>query len=506
MKLLDVRTRMLETFDFPPPKKYAIFSHVYSTPGHDEWDAYDSADVQDISRETIINKACLLTEQNGVDHIWIDSLCIAKESPIEVATTINHLHKYVQSASLCLVYLFDLLCEPPSYGGKTLKHAEEAWKQTEERWKRSLFWSRSWTLQEMLFARKIYFYDSKWHLQGEPSSPEFLSRLLRITGIETSVLGNPRLLQHLSVAKKMSWAAGKKNFHAEDLSYALFGVFGVSMTIMYGEGEASAFRRLQQEILRTTSDLTLFAWTSVDDKLPRGLFAISVEEFKWFGQTELGRCPFTMDSSARLLREDAFIKGRCLELDDVTFLDLGMNPWTVGAQFSASRCGILIRRGDSGRYHRVSSSVIHMSPPHEACKIEEVTVDLGDKNGVVTSLTPQQKALNLNLRAPVNVFLAGDRHSGPVIVGKSWIGPCHHDGPSQEEEAGRTSIRGNDCDTPPSSPDQDGTIAMGSPRSFFSDSSNDSDTKRGSNPAKDTIATLVEPSSPSHTTDADTVI
>lgn len=57
----------------------------------------------------------------------------------------------------------------------------------------------------------------------------------------------------------MSWAARREATREEDLAYALLGIFGINMTMQYGEGE-KAFLRLQQEITRSTDDMSIFAW------------------------------------------------------------------------------------------------------------------------------------------------------------------------------------------------------------------------------------------------------
>lgn len=58
----------------------------------------------------------------------------------------------------------------------------------------------------------------------------------------------------------MSWAATRTAARTEDLAYSLLGLFGINMPIQYGECHA-AFVRLQREILKTTDDKTLFAWS-----------------------------------------------------------------------------------------------------------------------------------------------------------------------------------------------------------------------------------------------------
>jgi hypothetical protein len=65
------------------------------------------------------------------------------------------------------------------------------------------------------------------------------------------------------VAEKMSWASGRRTTRTEDMAYCLMGIFDVNMPLLYGEG-SKAFKRLQEEIIRTTNTYTIFAWRTTD--------------------------------------------------------------------------------------------------------------------------------------------------------------------------------------------------------------------------------------------------
>lgn len=63
------------------------------------------------------------------------------------------------------------------------------------------------------------------------------------------------------------------------MAYCLFGIFGVNLPLLYGEGPR-AFLRLQEEIVKHTTELTIFAWMAKPTtELHRGIFARSVKEF-----------------------------------------------------------------------------------------------------------------------------------------------------------------------------------------------------------------------------------
>lgn len=96
--------------------------------------------------------------------------------------------------------------------------------------------------------------------------------IARTTGIEGHYLTNPQNLRRASVACRMSWASHRKTTRTEDIAYCLLGILGVNMPLLYGEGH-KAFLRLQQHILESTPDDSLFAWTSECGDKSAGVFA-----------------------------------------------------------------------------------------------------------------------------------------------------------------------------------------------------------------------------------------
>lgn len=76
----------------------------------------------------------------------------------------------------------------------------------------------------------------------------------------------------------MTWAANRRTTRKEDIAYCLLGIFNINMSMLYGEG-ARAFTRLQEEIIRTSDDETIFAWGFKNGNVHRihDLEAISAE-------------------------------------------------------------------------------------------------------------------------------------------------------------------------------------------------------------------------------------
>lgn len=88
---------------------------------------------------------------------------------------------------------------------------------------------------------------------------DMADELADVTGIEEVVLAGFRPLDSCCVAQRMSWAAHRETTRIEDRAYCLLGIFDINMLLLYGE-EDKAFLRLQEEIIRSRADLSVFAW------------------------------------------------------------------------------------------------------------------------------------------------------------------------------------------------------------------------------------------------------
>lgn len=103
-----------------------------------------------------------------------------------------------------------------------------------------------------------------------------------ITGVDIDILMDPEALGNASIAQRMSWASSRVTSRPEDMAYCLMGIFGVNMPMLYGEGAEKAFLRLQEEIMKSSDDQSLFAWCN-ERALPQtryGLLATSPTFFR----------------------------------------------------------------------------------------------------------------------------------------------------------------------------------------------------------------------------------
>ena len=165
------------------------------------------------------------------DWLWIDTCCINHGSDAEVSESINSMCKWYGNAAYCLAYLKDV-----RLGRETSGFDESEW------------FRRGWTLQELVVPREVFFLDVTWVLLGSKSDPELLSSLTHITRIPGEVLRDFSKVQQYSAEAKFQWAQNRQTTKEEDMAYCLLGIFGVHLSLIYGEGRANAERRLRAEI------------------------------------------------------------------------------------------------------------------------------------------------------------------------------------------------------------------------------------------------------------------
>jgi hypothetical protein len=263
MWLLNTRTYELKRF-FSDVPRYAILSHTWGV---------DEPTFDDLATGTAhlkagyqkIEQSCAIAAKSDISHIWIDTICIDKRSSSELSEAINSMYRYYKRSYICYAYLEDI-----SFGGMWHK------KIMASRW-----WTRGWTLQELIAPKEVVFYSAEWF--PITTKCDLTSSIFQATGIDESVLWNSEYLHSVSVAKRMSWAAKRETTREGDIAYCLLGVFGVSMPLLYGEGSKSFFR-LQEEIMKASSDQSLFAWSRTDlDHCNLGMLAPHPRSFSSSG-------------------------------------------------------------------------------------------------------------------------------------------------------------------------------------------------------------------------------
>ena len=332
-----------------PDYDYAILSHRWEDTEltFDEIRAADFSPHKYISRYKI-DKCLEQARTDSLGWAWIDTCCIDKRSSAELQESLNSMYRWYERATVCYVYLRDV----------HLDDFETSFVDSE-------WFKRGWTLPELLAPATVKFYDAEWLFLGDKSS--LSDRISLATGISSEIIEGHYPVRQCSIAQKMSWAANRETSRVEDRAYSLLGIFDVTMPMMYGEGE-KAFIRLQEEIIKSSDDHSIFAWSGIQPRHP-GLLATSPEAFRDSSDIEVVRL--------RSARQPYSITNRGVSIT------LALTPWTVDSYLAVINCartagkaatdspqmGIFLRRlYEDDQYARVAingDELVENALPHD---------------------------------------------------------------------------------------------------------------------------------------------
>ena len=264
MRLINVHTYALEEFpgvDSVPP--YAILSHTWAKTGEVTYQDIQNPDTAQAKDGFIkIYCTCEQAKSRGLQYAWVDTCCIDNKSSSELSEAINSMYRWYMNAVECYVLLTDVPgnCPLLEEGAVTFP-AGLRWVDVfeESRW-----FTRGWTLQELIAPRVVFFFGAAWNYIGELAN--LIDRVSDVTGIPVGVLDHSRPVSDLTVARRLAWAAKRSTTRKEDEAYSLFGIMGVNMPLLYGEG-SKAFLRLQEEIIEHSTDQSIFAWDMPADAI-----------------------------------------------------------------------------------------------------------------------------------------------------------------------------------------------------------------------------------------------
>jgi hypothetical protein len=183
--------------------------------------------------------------RDGLQYFWVDTCCIDKSNSAELSTAINSMFRWYQNAKKCYVYLTDV--SVPSHDGD-VQPSQSTW---ETAFRGSRWFTRGWTLQELIAPAIVEFFSKERELLGDKKSLE--RPIHEITQIPIQALrGDP--FSDFSIAERKEWATQRQTTEEEDLVYCLLGLCEVSMPPIYGEGKAAALKRLQMTIKEFSKD------------------------------------------------------------------------------------------------------------------------------------------------------------------------------------------------------------------------------------------------------------
>jgi hypothetical protein len=374
MRLINTTTGLFEEFIGQNIPKYAILSHTWENEEVSFQDMKDPGHVRKKGYQKI-HRTCHMASGAGIKYAWVDTCSINKDSSAELTEAINSMYRWYERAEVCYVFLTDL---PASASVENALHTC--------RW-----FTRGWTLQELIAPGNVYFFDQEWKYRG--SKIDLVEILSAITGIDIGVLRNETDIATLAVAQRMSWAAHRETTRIEDTAYCLLGLFNVNMPLLYGE-EEKAFRRLQEEIIKSIADYSIFAWSWPDIGAQHNLvfcgilaqsplffrYCQTVKRHATHGRTEFSITNTGIKTQARILNERIPVGGHryILQLDCIDD-----TRWPLG---------IRLRKCGPDQYIREQPwNVLICTRYHQADVVKEryLLSDLPAFRGYHTVVSPQ---------------------------------------------------------------------------------------------------------------------
>jgi len=237
---LEFTKDIIRVEEIPP---YAILSHTWgeeevlfndiksinSTPGIDEQKREGWKKIRFCAEQA---------RQDGLDHFWVDTCCIDKANNTELSEAINSMFRWYQKSDKCYVYLPDVEGKSPTEGGRPSSEWKSAFKAS--RW-----FTRGWTLQELLAPQSVEFFSADGSRLGDKDS--LRQTVHEITRIPIQALSGNKML-NFDLDTRISWAQNRQTTREEDSAYCLLGIVDCYLPLIYGEGKKSALKRLRKEM------------------------------------------------------------------------------------------------------------------------------------------------------------------------------------------------------------------------------------------------------------------
>jgi hypothetical protein len=273
----------IASFDDNATPPYAILSHTWG-------DDTEEVTFTDLTRSSGkdkpgYKKIRFCREQvsrDGLEYFWIDTCCIDKENQAELSLAIDSMYRWYRNSARCYVYLSDVSSKISNTNPERSVHQSDlqisrwfAWVwiflvvQPIFRWcpstirrfftltdvgslqacksklQQSRWFTRGWTLQELLAPSVVEFFSREWCKLGDKISLK--SEIHEATAIPYEALEGAPLSQ-FSVEERFRWKQNRHTKLEEDAAYSLSGIFDLDIAPVYGEGGKEAFRRLHNKI------------------------------------------------------------------------------------------------------------------------------------------------------------------------------------------------------------------------------------------------------------------
>ena len=203
-KRVDHRAKVLE-FGDDEVTEYAILSHRWIEQEVDYNEIAELAKMAKKERSEIhqrdgyrkIVQSCEQAKKDGYKWLWVDTCCIDKRSSAEllVSEAINSMYRWYENSRICYVYLHDVPSSSFPTAPDHRYHKSNDWPE---------WFSRGWTLQEMIAPKDVRFFNEEWHPIGDKRM--LAHTLSYITRVPQDILKEGLSSNRPCVAQIMSWA------------------------------------------------------------------------------------------------------------------------------------------------------------------------------------------------------------------------------------------------------------------------------------------------------------
>ena len=230
--------------------RYAMFSHKWrgNEPLYEEVMHVIVYELEESLTHDKLQMFCKIVRDAGFHWAWSDTCCINRADSAVLQEALVSMFQWYQGSAMTVVRLCNVFS--PSRRGDLV---------------RSIWNTRAWTFQEYHASKVVLFYNSDWTLYrnfdvpNHKECPEIIAEMEEATGIETRALMAIRPGLE-NIREKLRLASTRQTTRIEDTAYSLLGIFSLSLSVVYGEGDEAVGRMLSQ-LLTSSGDTSILAWT-----------------------------------------------------------------------------------------------------------------------------------------------------------------------------------------------------------------------------------------------------
>ena len=231
--------------------RYVMLSHTWQ-PHEPTFQTIENISVYDLPPSPTFSKLqnfCKLVRALHFKWAWSDTCCVNQRDLGVQQESLDAMFRWYRGSSLTVVHLLGVCSERQEF---------------------NCLWNSIWntcgrTYPEYLASEVVQFYTEDWkpylglNIFNHKESPAILSEMERAMQFPMEKLAT--LQPGLDRAReKLYLASRRETSREEDMAYSLFGVFNVTLPVLYGEGD-QAVGRLLEHILIQSDNVTLLAWT-----------------------------------------------------------------------------------------------------------------------------------------------------------------------------------------------------------------------------------------------------